>query len=64
MSGEWPLLDVMILTYRAVRVMLRATTLHLRFAGETGQSLEDLLSVGLDQPDLAVEIGFFLRMEL
>ena len=35
-----------------------------RFAAETGQSFEGLLSVGLDERDFAVEIGFFLRMEL
>ena len=27
-------------------------------------AVHDLLTVGLDQRDLAVEIGFFLRMEL
>ena len=35
-----------------------------RFAEETAQSLDGLFSVGLDDRDLAVEIGFFLRMEL
>ncbi len=35
-----------------------------RFAEETGQSFDGLLSVELDQRDLAVEIGLFLRMEL
>ena len=37
-----------------------------RFAKETAtaQSLDGLFSVGLDDRDLAVEIGFFLRMEL
>jgi hypothetical protein len=35
-----------------------------RFAEETGQSFDGLLSVGLDQRDLPVEIWFFLRMEL
>src|SRR5260370_15031005 len=28
-SGDWPLFDVLILAYRAVRVMLWAATLHL-----------------------------------
>ena len=35
-----------------------------RFAEETGQPFDGLLSVGLDQRDLAVEIGLFLRMKL
>lgn len=34
-----------------------------RFAEETGQSFEGLHSVGLDERDLAVEIGLFLRVE-
>ena len=35
-----------------------------RFAEETGKPFNGLLSVGLDQRDVAVEIGLFLRMEL
>ena len=34
-----------------------------RFAEETGQSFEGLHCVGLDERDLAVEIGLFLRVE-
>jgi hypothetical protein len=35
-----------------------------RFAAETGQSFVGLFSVRLDERDLAVEIGLFLRMKL
>ena len=39
MSGDWPLFDVLILAYRAVRVMLRVPTLHLLCAIRLGARL-------------------------